>query len=104
MNCDFHLILASNFRFKSGILIPEFVILIILSLDHGAEFFFFLVVPEEVVLEVPGFGLNLSVFCLPVVDLPLQSVVSLLHLCHQLFVLVDLELVILVVVYLCMEF
>lgn len=80
MNCDFHFIFASNFRFKSGILIPEFVVLIILSLDHGAEFFFFLVVPEEVILEVSGFGLNFSVFGLPIVDLPLQSVVSFLHL------------------------
>lgn len=55
------------------------------------------------VFDFPGFAISIPVFLLPVVDFTLKGVVSFLHLGHHLFVLVDLNLVVLVVVDLAVQ-
>lgn len=99
----FHFSLPSQFWLKSRILIPQFFILVILHLDHAAQFLLLLRILEEVILNLPGLAVGISVFLLPVVDFSLESVVGFLHLGHHLLVLVYLYLVVLVVVYLTVQ-
>jgi len=100
---DFHFSLPPEFGLQSRVLIPEFFVLVVLHLDHAAQFFLFLGVLEEVVFDFPGLAVGLSVLLLPVVDLSFEGAVGLLHLGHHLFVLVDLDLVVLVVVDLAVQ-
>lgn len=100
---DFHFSLPPDLRLQSRILVSEFFVLVVLHLDHAAQFFLFLGVLEEVVFDFPGLAVGLSVFLLPVVDLSFEGAVGLLHLGHHLLVLVDLDLVVLVVVDLAVQ-
>ena len=101
---DFHFSLAPQFWLEAGVLVPEFLILVVLHLDHAAQFLLLLGVLEEVVLHFAGLAVGVPVLLLPVVDLLLEAVVGLLHLGHHLLVLVDLDLVVLVVVDLGVQF
>ncbi len=55
------------------------------------------------VFHFPGLAVGVSVLLLPVVDLPLEVAVGVLHLGYDLLVLVDLDLVVLVVVNFAVE-
>lgn len=56
------------------------------------------------VFDLSGFAISISVFLLPVVDFSFEGIVGFLHLSHYLFVLVDLDLVVLVVIDLAVQF
>jgi hypothetical protein len=55
------------------------------------------------VLHFSGLAVSITIFLLPIVNFPLEAIVGLLHLNDNLFVLVDFNLVILIIVYLTIE-
>lgn len=55
------------------------------------------------VLEIPGLGISLPKLLLPVLNLSLEAIVSLLHPGNHLLILSYLHLIILVVIYLTVK-
>lgn len=85
-------------------MIAQFVVLIILHLDHTRKFVLLLSVLKEMIFEFAGLGVCIAVLLLPVVDFAFEGIVGLLHFVDYLFILVNLNLVIFVVVDLAIEF
>lgn len=100
---NFHFALSAELWLEPGVLVAEFLILIVLHLDHTTKFLLLLGVLEKVIFDFPSFAISISVFLLPVVNFTLKGVVGLLHLGHHLLVLVDLDLVVLVVIDLAVQ-
>lgn len=101
---DLHFCLPTKFRLEACVLIAQFVVLIILHLDHTRKFVLLLSVLKEMIFEFAGLGVCIAVLLLPVIDLPFEGIIGLLHFVDYLFILVYLDLVIFVVVDLAIEF
>jgi len=79
LKSNFELVFLPHLRFQPGVLSSEFIILGIFILDHTAQLFLLLIVPEEVILKIPGLAIGFPVLLLPIFNLFLQVVVSVLH-------------------------
>ena len=98
LKSNFQFIFLSDFRFESGVLRSQFLILVIFILDHTAQFFFFLVISKEMILKITSFIISFPIFLLPIINFLLQIIISILHSSNKLLIFSNLHLVVFVMI------